>query len=69
MDDFLLILASCSMLPYTAQCVPVAQLDRALPSEGKGYMFESRRGYYHQLIPVEHHAHRSVDPVQARLSG
>ncbi len=28
---------------YKAQHGPVAQLDRALPSEGKGHAFESRR--------------------------
>ena len=30
-------------LPYTAQDAPVAQLDRALPSEGRGQRFESSR--------------------------
>ena len=32
-----------SRTPYTARQAPVAQLDRALPSEGRGQRFESSR--------------------------
>jgi hypothetical protein len=44
-------------------CAPVAQLDRALPSEGRGHKFESCRArQHHQLFSARN------DPAPTRLS-
>ena len=41
--QFKFCVAFCGVLGYNKPIAPVAQLDRVLPSEGKGREFESRQ--------------------------
>ena len=55
--------AHCSMVPRSkasSPCAPVAQLDRALPSEGRGREFESRRvrQYFNELAKADESSDR-----------
>jgi hypothetical protein len=43
---------------YGARVAPVAQLDRVLPSEGRGHGFESRQ-VHHQIQGLQPLAHAS----------
>ncbi len=42
-------LANDTVLQYSSSIAPVAQLDRALPSGGRGCGFEPRQAYQHML--------------------
>ena len=54
-------------ITYTAPQAPVAQLDRALPSEGRGLAFESRR--VHQNKPFKTKTLESAASLQAHRVG
>ena len=53
---------------YTGEEAPVAQLDRALPSEGRGHEFESRRVHHTLFINQWLNLTRAIPPQKKSKS-